>query len=323
MKILHLQYPMYKDLNRLDYFTLCVLVELFEQRSATVAAARLQTTQPKVSRALTSLREVFQDELFLRQQYGMVPNQLAETLYPMAKGIIEKYQELSATLSKTLGNSREINVAAQEHLSPILMAALHQARIETGQDFSFHLHPWTADVQKQMSQSQLDYCLAINPVPSNNIDHQPIGEINQFYLVSRKSHPIHDSPLNLDSLFDYPVALMNYSMSGPKTHRMEAFAAQMNLPLSVSMKSTDLNLILDHIENSDSIGFLASVMIKPAVDKRHNIECRDISGFFSSQGGSSKERPSYFLHLQNAKTMDGEFTRCLAENLKKRFEENR
>ncbi len=311
---------MYKNLNRLDFFTLSVLIELYEQRSATVAAARLQSTQPKVSRTLTALRDVFQDELFLRQQYGLIPNRLAESLYPVAKSIIERYQELAMTLAKCHGDNREVSVAAQEHLCPIMMTAMHQVRAELGKDLSFHLHPWTHDTQKQLNQSQLDYCLAINPSPSNAVDLHPIGEVNQFYLISRKSHPIHDQALSLDNVFDYPVALMNYSMSGPKIHRMEAFAAKMKLPLTVSMKTTNLSLILDHIEHSESVGFIASVMLQPAIDARSDIVCKNISSFFTGQVTSNQPRPTYHLYLQSSKSMDPQFTEGLVKKLQQRFE---
>ncbi|BDY04441.1 LysR family transcriptional regulator [Ferrimonas sp. YFM] len=308
-----------KELNKLDFFTLSVLVELYEQRSATVTAARLQSTQPKVSRALTTLREVFDDELFIRQQYGMEPNGLAETLYPMAKAVIDSYQPLSDTLARHRSRLEELNVAAQEHMCPLLLECLHLSREELDLKLTFNLHPWSTEVQKQLNQSQLDYCISINPSPSNRVTLHPIGEIKQFYLVARRDHPIFQQDLTLDRAFDHPVALLNYSMSGIRTHRMEAFAEKIGAPLKVSMKTTNLSLLLDHLEASDSVGYLASVLIQQPIAARKTLQALDISTFFGSHVKPNQNRPTYQLYLQAGHGGSPAFTETLVTHLRNRI----
>ncbi len=308
-----------KELNTLDFFTLSVLVELYEQRSATVAAARLQSTQPKVSRALTTLREVFDDELFIRQQYGLEPNGLTETLYPLAKAVIDSYQPLSDTLSRHRSRNEELNVAAQEHLCPLLLQCLHLSREELGLKLTVNLHPWSNDVQKQLNQSQLDYCISINPSPSNRVSLHPIGEIKQFYLVARRDHPIFLQELTIEKAFAYPVALLNYSMSGIRTHRMELFAQKIGAPLSVSMKTTNLSLLLDHLESSDSIGYLASVLIQQPIAARKTLQALDISTFFGSHVKPNQSRPTYRLYLRAGRGCSPTFTDKLVNHLTQRI----
>ncbi|MBY5978673.1 LysR family transcriptional regulator [Ferrimonas balearica] len=308
-----------KELNKLDFFTLSVLVELYEQRSATVAAARLQSTQPKVSRALTTLREVFDDELFIRQQYGLEPNGLTETLYPLAKAVIDNFQPLSDALARHRSRNEELNVAAQEHLCPLLLQCLHLTREELGLSLTVNLHPWSNDVQKQLNQSQLDYCISINPSPSNRVTLYPIGEIKKFYLVARRDHPIFQRELTLEQAFAYPVALLNYSMSGIQTHRMELFAQKIGAPLSVSMKTTNLDLLLDHLESSDSIGYLASVLIQQPIAARKSLQALDISTFFGGHVKPNQSRPTYSLYLQAGRGCSPTFTDKLVNHLTQRI----
>ena len=59
-----------------------VFVTLYDARSVTMAAERLHVTQPSVSYALSRLRDLFGDRLFVRSRDGMEPTFTAMQLYP-------------------------------------------------------------------------------------------------------------------------------------------------------------------------------------------------------------------------------------------------
>lgn len=67
---------------RYDLNLLRVFIALMEERSATRAADRLGITQPALSNALSRLRDILHDPLFIRERYGMQPTQRAEALAP-------------------------------------------------------------------------------------------------------------------------------------------------------------------------------------------------------------------------------------------------
>ncbi|MCK2046228.1 LysR family transcriptional regulator [Chromohalobacter moromii] len=64
------------DLNLIRTF-----VTLYESRSVTLAAHRLNVTQPSVSYSLSRLREIFNDPLFSRTRDGMEPTFLSTQVY--------------------------------------------------------------------------------------------------------------------------------------------------------------------------------------------------------------------------------------------------
>ena len=70
-------YLMRYDLNLLPIF-----IALMEERSVTRAAERLGMTQPALSNALRRLRETLQDQLFVRERYGIQPTPIALELAP-------------------------------------------------------------------------------------------------------------------------------------------------------------------------------------------------------------------------------------------------
>lgn len=67
---------------RYDLNLLPIFVALMEERSVTRAAERLGMTQAALSNALSRLRTVLQDPLFIRERYGMRPTAKAEQLAP-------------------------------------------------------------------------------------------------------------------------------------------------------------------------------------------------------------------------------------------------
>ncbi|URF06617.1 LysR family transcriptional regulator [Cupriavidus campinensis] len=67
---------------RYDLNLLPIFVALMEERSVTRAADRLGMTQAALSNALSRLRIVLQDPLFIRERYGMRPTAKAEQLAP-------------------------------------------------------------------------------------------------------------------------------------------------------------------------------------------------------------------------------------------------
>lgn len=60
-----------------------VFLAMMEERNVTRAAERLGMTQPALSNALTRLRTLLHDPLFIRERYGMQPTQKALELAPV------------------------------------------------------------------------------------------------------------------------------------------------------------------------------------------------------------------------------------------------
>ncbi|BAV64586.1 LysR substrate-binding domain-containing protein [Sphingobium cloacae] len=68
---------------RYDLNLLPIFVALMEERSVTRAAERMGMTQPALSNALLRLRQMLQDQLFVRERYGIQPTPIALELSPL------------------------------------------------------------------------------------------------------------------------------------------------------------------------------------------------------------------------------------------------
>jgi DNA-binding transcriptional LysR family regulator len=67
-------------LSAIDLNLLVVFDAIMRERSVTRAGQRLNLSQPAMSHALTRLRHILKDELFVRSPGGMLPTPRAEEL---------------------------------------------------------------------------------------------------------------------------------------------------------------------------------------------------------------------------------------------------
>lgn len=80
------------DIRTLDLNLLVVLHEVYQVRQISQVATRLGLSQPAISNALSRLRKVLGDELFVRTGDGMQPTPLAERLFEPVSQALEQVQ---------------------------------------------------------------------------------------------------------------------------------------------------------------------------------------------------------------------------------------
>ncbi|WAP66751.1 LysR substrate-binding domain-containing protein [Jiella pelagia] len=79
---------------RYDLNLLPIFVALMEERSVTRAAGRMGITQPALSNALSRLRLMLQDQLFVRERYGVQPTPVALELAPRIAEVLAQLDDV-------------------------------------------------------------------------------------------------------------------------------------------------------------------------------------------------------------------------------------
>ncbi|HET7096252.1 MAG TPA: LysR substrate-binding domain-containing protein [Casimicrobiaceae bacterium] len=95
------------NLRSVDLNLLPVFEAAYEERSLSRAAKRLAMTQSAVSHALTRLRAVFRDELFVREARGVQPTPVADLIYA-------KVRDALGSVRQSVAESREFNPRTSE-----------------------------------------------------------------------------------------------------------------------------------------------------------------------------------------------------------------
>ena len=108
------------ELRRIDLTLLLVFLGLLKHRKATAVAQELGLTQSAISQTLRRLREIFDDELFIRRPHGMEPTATALGLEAAIANVVE-------TLRGALGTVHQFDPATAEGVVRIAALDAEQA----------------------------------------------------------------------------------------------------------------------------------------------------------------------------------------------------
>ncbi len=193
------------DLSRFDLNLLLVFDAVMRERSVLRASRTLNLTQSAVSHALGRLRQLLDDDLFLRDPSGMRPTPRAETLaVPVAEALAllrvglapSAFDPAAAELTFTLAASDYVTVA----LLPHFLAALRsQAPGVTLRIFPLG----RLDLAMQMDNGRVDIAISwFETLPPRFRRMELVSD--RETIVAPPDHPLTQGPLTLERLLATP-----------------------------------------------------------------------------------------------------------------------
>lgn len=198
-------------IENLDILSIIILVNLYEQHSATYVAKKMNIPAPKVSRCLQNARVIFNNPLFIRKKHGLVPNEFTQQLYPIAKELLqcsEHLQQLSTSVTDL--ESHQVNIYASDMLAQHLHQQLQQAIEQSEIHVNYKLHTQSINIFAEIEAGALDVAIVTESnhellqFYASALEITPLLKLNHMYLVSDAFHPILKRDLDLDSIADYP-----------------------------------------------------------------------------------------------------------------------
>ena len=188
-----------RDIRRIDGGLLLVFRELCRRGRTTAVAAHLGLSQSAVSHALSRLRDLFGDPLFLRKSHGLEPTQRALELAPRIEALIDL---MGAAVRPEPGfdptlSSRSFHVAttvfAPEAIGGPLVSKLRQARFGGGFTFQFLRGYLALDA---LRRGQIDVAMGRFESPPSGFVGRALYE-DRYCVVARRGHPEIDGEINL------------------------------------------------------------------------------------------------------------------------------
>jgi len=177
-------------LGAIDLNLLVVFDAIMRERSVTRAGQRLGLSQPAMSHALTRLRHMLKDELFVRSPNGMMPTPRAEQLAtPIRIALDGLQQSLEPMQFEPAKATATFRIAVDNYAAIVLVAPIAEYVARNAPGVTLDFRPsGTLNVPDLLDRSELH--LAIGP-PRVQAERFSLRRLlqDQFVVVHRKGHP--------------------------------------------------------------------------------------------------------------------------------------
>ena len=186
-------------LRRLDGSLLLVFRELLRTGRASIVAERLGLSQPAISHALTRLRDLFEDPLFVRRPHGLEPTRRAQELGPQVEALINLAGQALTPDSgfDPATSDRIFRIAAPEFVTALIGAELINRLRLVAPGVAFAIdHMSEEDVYRPLRLGSGEFAIGRFGAARPGYTVEPFLE-DQWCAVARQGHPQLDGTLDL------------------------------------------------------------------------------------------------------------------------------
>ena len=201
------------DIRAVDLNLLKAFDALTNERAVTRAADRIGLSQPAMSHALSRLRSLFADDLFVRTPTGMEPTARAREIAPLVAAAIE---HIEAALNLGIGfdpaKSTGIFTAGMaEYAEVALVGRLAAAFARQAAKATLRLTPLTGvGAAEQLDRGAIDVAVAhLGTLPTHVESILLLRD--PFVVVARRGHPIAGQTLSIEA-----YAALNHILVSPR-----------------------------------------------------------------------------------------------------------
>lgn len=226
-------------LRRLDLGLLLIFLGLIQHRKATDVAADLGLTKSSISHALKRLRDIFEDELFVRSPQGLTPTFFALGIAPQVRQAVEYLQ--AAIDGPTAFNPAESRAV-------IRLSALDHSMAGILPNFVAHINASAPGIQIKIFSKGRDASIAAFEADEldlavgffwrlpKSLMREPLVAEN-YLVVGARDNPVMQQPLTLDTYCSaqHLVVTQSGDLRGIVDRTLQALDRSRDVAVSVPM----------------------------------------------------------------------------------------
>ena len=186
----------------LDLNLLVALEALLETRSVSLAAGRLNLSQPAMSAALSRLREYFGDQLLVVSGKRMYPTAYAEVLAPQLKDCLFHLGALisNSTVFDPGASHRTFRILGSDYVTAAALVPLVARLAEEAPGVRLDIGPVQDDAAEQIDEGKIDLLLT----PHNYVHPDHPAELlfeERQVIVGWNENPLFKQELSEEAVF--------------------------------------------------------------------------------------------------------------------------
>src|SRR5258705_6385908 len=177
-------------LGAVDLNLLVVFDAVMQERNVTRAGQRLGLSQPAMSHALTRLRYMLKDDLFIRSPKGMLPTPRAEQLALPVRSALDGLQHsLEPTQFIPSKATRSFRVAVDNYSAVVLVGPLVGRITKIAPEVTLEFRPsGTLNILDLLDRGELDLAIGSFPEQGERFSRLSLLQ-DDFVVLLRKGYP--------------------------------------------------------------------------------------------------------------------------------------
>ncbi len=198
-----------KNITGVDLNLLVAFDALMRERHVTRAAGHIGLAQPSMSNALTRLRALFDDELFVRTPQGMIPTEAAERIAPHVAAALEAAERAindQATFDPAKAEFT-IHLATTDYVEFVFLPSIMRRLNSQAPGALLRITPFDRKaLGVSLDSAAIDLAIGVPGELAKRHMAQALFK-ESFVCISRKDHPGIRGDLDLATFVDLPHAL--------------------------------------------------------------------------------------------------------------------
>jgi DNA-binding transcriptional LysR family regulator len=262
------------NLAAVDLNLLVVFDAVMAERSVTRAAERVRLTQPAVSHALSRLRALFRDPLFVRTPAGMEPTPLASSLGPRVAAVL---REVGAILAPGQAfdpgtSDRTFSVGMSDYAAAVFLPAVarHVERTAPGVTLVAR-HTSHASGIEMLDVGEAELVVGNFPDPPQRLGSELLYQ-EGFLCALRAGHPALAGVFDLDAYLR--CSHLNVSLRGEPTGYVDRVLARSRRRRRVALTAGHFLVAPDLAAATDLVATEPARVLRPAA-ARLGLELRE------------------------------------------------
>lgn len=203
------------NLRTIDLNLLVIFEALYATRNTSRAAERLGMSQPAVSNALSRLRDLIGDPLFVRQARGLKPTLKAQEIVGPVRDALSVIgrQFASAETIDLASYKRLFRIIIIDVLEPIMMPSIVRTITSQAPGITIECVQGTARFAEDIKEGVIDLACFSFPVDTTDIVVKAVLPID-LVVVSRRDHPAIKKPLDMETFGRLPQIAAGRELRG-------------------------------------------------------------------------------------------------------------
>lgn len=231
-----------KNITSIDLNLLVVFNALYLERNVTKAGDKIGLAQSSMSNALSRLRALFDDELFIRSSQGMIPTPTALAIaeHVQAALLAAQYAVNVAKDFDPVSEIADIRMITNQYVETVFIPPIVKKLQRLAPNIRLLTQSATPEQYGlSLERGQADFAIAAFPWPSSNMRYRELIE-DEPVCLARKNHPLITDQLSLEAFLScqHVAITLDGHPSGPIDKILKEKGHNRKIAMSVSSYST-------------------------------------------------------------------------------------